>query len=173
MFILKITDLASLDGMDQCEYIFFLTTEIQFKPNYNFINSFSDCFHLIILFSHDLFQRKDSGPMHLHVAATYDNGVRLKWTIAPSCYNRKTTTLHYQSSDGQKFSFNISNDIDWTDLTGLDSDTSYNLTFVTKYKGGEVSDPVMLFFKTNESPPALTGGAIAGLAIGKNTLFFE
>lgn len=33
-FILKVTDLASLDGMDQCEYIFFLTTEIQCKPNY-------------------------------------------------------------------------------------------------------------------------------------------
>lgn len=111
--------------------------------------------------------------MHLHVAATYDNGVRLKWTIAPSCYNRKTTTLQYQSSDGQKFSFNISNDIDWVDLTGLDSDTSYNLTFVTKYKGGEVSDPVLLSFKTNESSFALTGGAIAGIAIGKNTLFFE
>lgn len=111
--------------------------------------------------------------MHLHVAATYDNGVRLKWTIAPSCYNRNKTILQYQSSDGQKFSLNIANDADRVDLTGLNSDTSYNLTFVTKYKGGEVSDPVLLFFKTNESPPALTGGAIAGIAIGKNTLFFE
>lgn len=109
--------------------------------------------------------------MHLHVAATYDNGVRLKWTIAPSCYNRKTTTLQYQSSDGQKFSFDISNDVDWTDLTGLDSDTSYNLTFVTKYNGGEVSDPVLLYFKTNESPPTLTGGAIAGIAIGKKNRY--
>eukprot|EP00105_Crassostrea_gigas_P033200 XP_011456474.1 PREDICTED: uncharacterized protein LOC105348641 [Crassostrea gigas] len=106
-----------------------------------------------------------SGPMHLHVAATYDNGVRLKWTIAPSCYNRKKTILQYQSSNGQKFSFNISNDADWVDLTGLDSDTSYNLSFVTKYNGGEVSDPVLLSFKTNESPPTLTGGAIAGIVI--------
>lgn len=124
--------------------------------------------------------------MHLHVAATYDNGVRLKWTIAPSCYNRKKTILQYQSSNGQKFSFNISNDADWVDLTGLDSDTSYNLSFVTKYNGGEVSDPVLLSFKTNESPPTLTGGAIAGISpptltggaiagivIGKIEIFFE
>lgn len=111
--------------------------------------------------------------MHLHVAATYDNGVRLKWTIAPSCYNRKETILQYQSSNGQKFSFNISNDADWVDLTGLDSDTSYNLSFVTKYNGGEVSDPVLLSFKTNESPPTLTGGAIAGIVIGKIEIFFE
>lgn len=111
--------------------------------------------------------------MHLHVAATYDNGVRLKWTIAPSCYNRKKTILQYQSSNGQKFSFNISNDADWVDLTGLDSDTSYNLSFVTKYNGGEVSDPVLLSFKTNESPPTLTGGAIAGIVIGKIEIFFE
>lgn len=111
--------------------------------------------------------------MHLHVAATYDNGVRLKWTIAPSCYNRKKTILQYQSSNGQKFSFNISNDADWVDLTGLDSDTSYNLSFVTKYNGGEVSDPVLLAFKTNESPPTLTGGAIAGIVIGKIEIFFE
>lgn len=111
--------------------------------------------------------------MHLHVAATYDNGVRLKWTIAPSCYNRKKTILQYHSSNGQKFSFNISNDADWVDLTGLDSDTSYNLSFVTKYNGGEVSDPVLLSFKTNESPPTLTGGAIAGIVIGKIEIFFE
>lgn len=111
--------------------------------------------------------------MHLHVAATYDNGVRLKWTIAPSCYNRKKTILQYQSSNGQTFSFNISNDADWVDLTGLDSDTSYNLSFVTKYNGGEVSDPVLLSFKTNESPPTLTGGAIAGIVIGKIEIFFE
>lgn len=111
--------------------------------------------------------------MHLHVAATYDNGVRLKWTIAPSCYNRKETILQYQSSNGQKFSFNIPNDADWVDLTGLDSDTSYNLSFVTKYNGGEVSDPVLLSFKTNESPPTLTGGAIAGIVIGKIEIFFE
>lgn len=111
--------------------------------------------------------------MHLHVAATYDNGVRLKWTIAPSCYNRKKTILQCQSSNGQKFSFNISNDADWVDLTGLDSDTSYNLSFVTKYNGGEVSDPVLLSFKTNESPPTLTGGAIAGIVIGKIEIFFE
>lgn len=111
--------------------------------------------------------------MHLHVAATYDNGVRLKWTIAPSCYNRKETILQYQSSNGQKFSFNISKDADSVDLTGLDSDTSYNLSFVTKYNGGEVSDPVLLSFKTNESPPTLTGGAIAGIVIGKIEIFFE
>lgn len=111
--------------------------------------------------------------MHLHVAATYDNGVRLKWTIAPSCYNRRKTILQYQSSNGQKFSFDISNDADWVDLTGLDSDTSYNLSFVTKYNGGEVSDPVLLSFKTNESPPTLTGGAIAGIVIGKIEIFFE
>lgn len=111
--------------------------------------------------------------MHLHVAATYDNGVRLKWTIAPSCYNRKKTILQCQSSNGQKFSFNISNDADWVDLTGLDSDTSYNLSFVTKYNGGEVSDPVLLSFKTNESPPTLTGGAIAGIVLGKIEIFFE
>lgn len=111
--------------------------------------------------------------MHLHVAATYDNGVRLKWTIAPSCYNRKKTILQYQSSNGQKFSFNIPNDADWVDLNGLDSDTSYNLSFVTKYNGGEVSDPVLLSFKTNESPPTLTGGAIAGIVIGKIEIFFE
>lgn len=111
--------------------------------------------------------------MHLHVAATYDNGVRLKWIIAPSCYNRKETILQYQSSNGQKFSFDISNDADWVDLTGLDSDTSYNLSFVTKYNGGEVSDPVLLSFKTNESPPTLTGGAIAGIVIGKIEIFFE
>lgn len=111
--------------------------------------------------------------MHLHVAATYDNGVRLKWTIAPSCYNRKKTILQYQSSNGQKFSFNISKDADSVDLTGLDSDTSYNLSFVTKYNGGEVSDPVLLSFKTNESPPTLTGGAIAGIVIGKIEIFFE
>lgn len=111
--------------------------------------------------------------MHLHVAATYDNGVRLKWTIAPSCYNRKETILQYQSSNGQKFSFNIPNDADWVDLTGLDSDTSYNLSFVTKYNGGEVSDPGLLSFKTNESPPTLTGGAIAGIVIGKIEIFFE
>lgn len=111
--------------------------------------------------------------MHLHVAATYDNGVRLKWTIAPSCYNRQKTILQYQSSNGQKFSFDISNDADRVDLTGLDSDTSYNLSFVTKYNGGEVSDPVLLSFKTNESPPTLTGGAIAGIAIGKIEIFFE
>lgn len=111
--------------------------------------------------------------MHLHVAATYDNGVRLKWTIAPSCYNRKKTILQYQSSNGQKFSFNIPNDADWVDLNGLDSDTSYNLSFVTKYNGGEVSDPVLLYFKTNESPPTLTGGAIAGIVIGKIEIFFE
>lgn len=111
--------------------------------------------------------------MHLHVAATYDNGVRLKWTIAPSCYNRKKTILQYQSSNGQKFSFNIPNDADWVDLNGLDSDTSYNLSFVTKYNGGEVSDPVLLSFKTNESPPTLTGGAIAGIVIGKIEIFFK
>lgn len=111
--------------------------------------------------------------MHLHVAATYDNGVRLKWIIAPSCYNRKETILQYQSSNGQKFSFNIPNDADRVDLTGLDSDTSYNLSFVTKYNGGEVSDPVLLSFKTNESPPTLTGGAIAGIVIGKIEIFFE
>lgn len=111
--------------------------------------------------------------MHLHVAATYDNGVRLKWTIAPSCYNRRKTILQYQSSNGQKFSLYISNDADWVDLTGLDSDTSYNLSFVTKYNGGEVSDPVLLSFKTNESPPTLTGGAIAGIVIGKIEIFFE
>ncbi|XP_061173427.1 uncharacterized protein LOC133182595 [Saccostrea echinata] len=105
-----------------------------------------------------------SGPMNLHVAATYDNGVRLKWTVAPSCYSKTNIVVKYRSSDGRTFTKYINTKADWFDLTGLNSETSYNLSFVTEY-GDETSDPIFLSFKTKESPTALTGGAVAGISI--------
>lgn len=106
----------------------------------------------------------DSGPMHLHVANTYHNGVRLKWNVAPSCYSRSKIVVRYFSSDGKRFSRFIDKNADWFDLTGLDSEKSYNLSFVTEYSDQQ-SDPVYLSFTTLEAP-GLTGGAIAGISIG-------
>ena len=117
----------------------------------------------LLLFSN--FQ-SDSGPMNLHVAEVYDKSVRLKWTVAPSCYQRTNIILNYCSSDGQTVTRNMSiKDQDWIDLASLDPETTYNLTFVTYY-GNERSDPVPLLFTTQESPSALTGGAIAGISVG-------
>lgn len=59
------------------------------------------------------------------------------------------------------------------DLIGLDLDISYNLFFVIKYNGGEVSDLVLLFFKINELFFILIGGVIVGIVIGKIEIFFE
>lgn len=109
--------------------------------------------------------QSDSGPMNLHVAEVYDKSVRLKWTVAPSCYQRTNIILNYCSSDGQTVTRNISIYQDWIDLASLDPETTYNLTFVTYY-GNERSDPVPLLFTTQESPSALTGGAIAGISVG-------
>lgn len=110
--------------------------------------------------------QSDSGPMNLHVAEVYDKSVRLKWTVAPSCYQRTYIILNYCSSDGQTVTRNMSiKDQDWIDLASLDPETTYNLTFVTYY-GNERSDPVPLLFTTQESPSALTGGAIAGISVG-------
>lgn len=117
----------------------------------------------LLLFSN---LQSDSGPMNLHVAEVYDKSVRLKWTVAPSCYQRTNIILNYCSSDGQTVTRNMSiKDQDWIDLASLDPETTYNLTFVTYY-GNERSDPVPLLFTTQESPSALTGGAIAGISVG-------
>lgn len=120
------------------------------------------CYRNLMLFSN---LQSDSGPMNLHVAAVSDKSVRLKWTVAPSCYQRTNIILNYCSSDGQTVTRNMSIYPDWIDLASLDPETTYNLTFVTYY-GNERSDPVPLLFTTQESPSALTGGAIAGISVG-------
>ena len=120
------------------------------------------CYRNLMLF---LNFQSDSGPMNLHVAAVYDKSVRLKWTVAPSCYQRTKIILKYCTSDGQTVTRKIGIKQDWCDLASLDPETSYNLTFVTYY-GNEQSDPVPLLFTTQESPSALTGGAIAGISVG-------
>ncbi|XP_061168936.1 uncharacterized protein LOC133178201 [Saccostrea echinata] len=103
------------------------------------------------------------GPVNLSVIATYDNSVRLKWVVSPTCYERSKIILQFRSSSGQTETRFIDKDADWVDLTGLDPETSYNLSFVTEY-GRQRSDPVFLNFKTIESPAALTVGAIAGMS---------
>lgn len=105
-----------------------------------------------------------SGPMHLKIAATYDNGVRLKWDLAPSCYGRSRIIVRYFSSDGRSVTKVVDKDADWFDLTGLDSEKYYNLTFITEY-GQQQSDPVFMHFKTLRTPSVLTAGRIAGIGI--------
>lgn len=122
LYNMTITDLASLDGMD--EY---------------------------------------SGPINLTIAATYDNSVRLKWVLPPTCYERTTIIVKSLSINGRVLSWNVDRNADWFDLTGLDPETNYNLSFITKY-GSQTSDPVVLQFRTIASPAALTGGAIAGIS---------
>ena len=108
----------------------------------------------------------DSGPMNLTIASTYDNGVRLKWKLSPTCYERTEIIVISQSFSGKLQTWRVNKDADWFDLTGLDSETNYNLTFITAY-GHQRSNPSILTFKTLESPHALTAGAIAGISVGK------
>ncbi|XP_062574387.1 uncharacterized protein LOC134236235 isoform X4 [Saccostrea cucullata] len=105
-----------------------------------------------------------SGPINLTITATYDNGVRLNWIVPPTCYERSKVIVQFRSSSGQVHVRFVDKDADWFDLTGLDPETSYNLSFVTEY-GPQRSDPVFLHFKTAEAPAALTGGAIAGISL--------
>lgn len=114
----------------------------------------------------------DSGPTNLTVSATYDNGIRLKWIVSPTCYERTKIVVKFRSSDGQIHSRSVDKDADWFDLTGLDSETVYNLSFVTEY-GAQRSDPVFVQFTTIESPAALTGGAVAGISIGNNMFMMK
>ncbi|XP_061179823.1 uncharacterized protein LOC133188421, partial [Saccostrea echinata] len=107
---------------------------------------------------------KYSGPINLTVTETYDNSVRLKWIVSPTCYKRSKVLLQFRSSNGQIQTRFLDTDADWVDLTGLNSETSYNLSFVTQY-GAQRSDPVFVQFRTLQSPAALTGGAIAGISI--------
>lgn len=107
----------------------------------------------------------DSGPINLTIAATYDNGVRLKWVLPPTCYERTTIIVESSSINGRHLTWSVDRNADWFDLTGLDPETNYNLSFITEY-GSQMSDPVVLQFRTIASPAALTGGAIAGISIG-------
>lgn len=107
----------------------------------------------------------DSGPINLTIAATYDNGVRLKWVLPPTCYERTTIIVESSSINGRHLTWSVDRNADWFDLTGLDPETNYNLSFITEY-GSQKSDPVILQFRTIASPAALTGGAIAGISIG-------
>ncbi|XP_062610978.1 uncharacterized protein LOC134272830, partial [Saccostrea cucullata] len=106
-----------------------------------------------------------TGPLNLTVIATYDNSVRLKWTVSPTCYERSKIILQYRSSSGQTETRFIDKDANWVDLTGLKPETNYTLSFITEY-GNERSDPVFLHFKTIKSPLALSVSAIAGMAAG-------
>ncbi|XP_061172823.1 uncharacterized protein LOC133182112 [Saccostrea echinata] len=105
-----------------------------------------------------------SGPTNLHIEKTYDNGVRLRWTVTPSCYERTRILVLVVSKDGKTYTRLVDKDADYFDLTGLDAETVYNLSFVTAY-AAQKSDPVYLSFKTTESPAALTAGGIAGISI--------
>lgn len=107
----------------------------------------------------------DSGPINLTIAATYDNGVRLKWVLPPTCYERTTIIVKSLSINGRLLTWTVDKNADWFDLTGLDPETNYNLSLITNY-GSQMSDPVVLQFRTIASPAALTGGAIAGISIG-------
>ncbi|XP_062597629.1 uncharacterized protein LOC134259048 [Saccostrea cucullata] len=106
-----------------------------------------------------------TGPKNLTVIETYDNSVRLKWIVSPTCYKRSKITLQFRSSNGRTENRFIDKDADWVDLTGLNPETSYNLSFITEY-GRQRSDPVFLHFKTNKARPALTVAAIAGMSSG-------
>lgn len=106
----------------------------------------------------------DSGPINLTIAATYDNGVRLKWVLPPTCYERTKIIVKSLSINGRHLTWSVDRNADWFDLTGLDPETNYNLSFITEY-GSQMSDPVVLQFRTIASPAALTGGAIAGISI--------
>jgi hypothetical protein len=70
------------------------------------------------------------------------------------------------SAGGKSFYRLVDKDADNFDVTGLDSETTYNLSFITEY-GNQRSDPVFLKFHTMESPPILTIGAIVGISIGE------
>ncbi|XP_048736746.2 uncharacterized protein LOC125651937 [Ostrea edulis] len=104
-----------------------------------------------------------SGPTNLRVVETFDNGVRLQWIVSPTCYTITRITVTGVSTGGKTFYRLVDKDSDYFDLTGLDSETTYNLSFVTEY-GNQRSDPVFLTFRTMESPAALTTGAIAGIS---------
>ena len=113
------------------------------------------CNHLVLKI------HTDSGPMNLTIDSTYNNGVRLKWRLSPTCYERTEIIVVSQSFSGKLQTWRVNKDADWFDLTGLDSETNYNLTFITAY-GHQRSNPSILSFKTLESPPALTAGQWRG-----------
>ncbi|XP_062611710.1 uncharacterized protein LOC134273528 [Saccostrea cucullata] len=94
-----------------------------------------------------------TGPKNLTVLETYDHSVRLKWIVSPSCYKRSRIVLQFRSSNGRTENRFIDKDADWVDLTGLNPETSYNLSFITEY-GRQKSDPVFLHFRTNKLRPA-------------------
>lgn len=73
--------------------------------------------------------------------------------------------MESSSINGRHLTWSVDRNADWFDLTGLDPETNYNLSFITEY-GSQKSDPVILQFRTIASPAALTGGAIAGIGIG-------
>lgn len=108
-----------------------------------------------------IFFNTDSGPTNLHVETTYSNAVRFRWTVSPTCYERSRITVSGVSKDGKRFLRLVDKDADHFDLTGLESETTYNLSFVTEY-GDQKSDPIYLTFKT----AALPAGGIAGISIG-------
>ncbi|XP_062608025.1 uncharacterized protein LOC134269841 [Saccostrea cucullata] len=106
-----------------------------------------------------------TGPINLYVDKKYDNSVRLRWTLSPTCYERTRISLSAYSENGEQFSRVVDKDADHFDLTGLASETTYNLSFVTEY-GDEKSNPIFLVFKTSlpKTSAALTGGQIAGIS---------
>ena len=107
----------------------------------------------------------DSGPENLTIAARYDNGVRLKWKLSPTCYERTNIIVMFISPSGKVLRFEVKQDAEWVDLTGLDPETNYNMTFVTEY-GSQFSDPVVQGFRTLESRSALASGALAAIITG-------
>ncbi|XP_062593100.1 uncharacterized protein LOC134254588 [Saccostrea cucullata] len=97
---------------------------------------------------------------------TDDTSVRLRWTLSPTCYERTRISLSAISENGERFSRVVDKDADHFDLTGLVSETTYNLSFVTEY-GDEKSNPVFLVFRTSliNIAPSLTDAEIAGISI--------
>ncbi|XP_061166329.1 uncharacterized protein LOC133175243 [Saccostrea echinata] len=93
------------------------------------------------------------GPNNLTITATFDKSVRLNWTVPSACYEMSTVVVEFRSPNDQVHVRYVDAYSDWFDLTGLDPETIYNLSFVTEY-GPQKSDPVFLQFQTLASTNA-------------------
>ncbi|XP_062612375.1 collagen alpha-1(XII) chain-like, partial [Saccostrea cucullata] len=89
-------------------------------------------------------------PINLTITETFDNGVRLNWTMPSTCYEMSTVVVEFRSSNDRVHVLHVEPYNDWLDLTDLDPETSYNMSFVTEY-GTQRSDPVFLQFRTSAS----------------------
>ena len=106
--------------------------------------------------------------MNLRVTRKLQNGVRIKWNIAPTCYIRTDITVLLIDANGAPEVRHISPNADWFDLVDLHPSMNYTLAFTTHYDDQE-SDPISLSFVTNPADEPVSGLSVAeraGLGTG-------